>query len=567
MLRMLLSDLKIGEGWSFRFLLIIITVGGYLPYFSLVHAQGCGAPPLRPCSRPRTVTPPRSKRSPRKKAAPPAAQPRQPNESRKKVKRKGGTEDIPPDTPKIETRVPVVKSKKANPPPSPSPGSSEQPIKDCILEKIGLPQRAQGALALGRGKDAVEAGNYDRGYKEFSNAIRFNPCQSEAYYHRGLILEDRRQPDAAFDNYSAALKIDKKYAEAFTNRGGINWNSKLNPEAAIKDYTDAILCCKDYDKIARTYLNRGKIYSSDYFEDHEKAIKDFDFALQKAYPKSEEDNTYLQAFIERGKSYFSQKKFEEAIREYDKALKLAPNNPDAKTYRAVASTANEAFLKRITDLTAKKEKEPNNAERYYELGNAFREYNRFDEALQNYDEAIRLNREGTSPYVTYSYLNRGKTHYVKGNYQIARPDLEAVIRRELAKLDTQTDETKKTEEKGRNKILQEARFLKARSYAAEGNFEEAIKIYDTIISEFPTFAVDIYYYRALANIAKENFEAAVSDLEKYKANDDQTIRRGFLRRAAIYDQISEREKDETRAELFKQKAEEERSRAKKVIMK
>ena len=104
-----------------------------------------------------------------------------------------------------------------------------------------------------------------------SKAIELAPGDANVYTLRGNILIDLEKYDEAIDDFTTAIKLDDKCAEAYCNRGHCNND---NPDEAIADFTRAIELAPEH---AELYRNRGieqyKLANMD------KAIEDFEMAL------------------------------------------------------------------------------------------------------------------------------------------------------------------------------------------------------------------------------------------------------------------------------------------------
>ena len=107
---------------------------------------------------------------------------------------------------------------------------------------------------------------------------------------------------------------------------------ELNPE-----YVDA-------------YYNRGIAYYG--LNKYDEAFKDYGKAIEL-------DPEYVPAYIDRGNAYYGLKKYDEAFKDYDKAIELDPEYVDA----------------------------------YIDRGNAYYGLEKYDEAFKDFDKVIELDPE------------------------------------------------------------------------------------------------------------------------------------------------------------------------------
>lgn len=134
----------------------------------------------------------------------------------------------------------------------------------------------------------------------------------EATEQYNLGTKRQREGDlaGAIAAYSRAIEFDRKYADAYNNRGVAYLIQKDNT-AALADFTKSIeLAPSDaaYNNRAGIYFNQGKT---------EEAIADFTAAI-KIKPSSE-------GYANRGLSYQQTNRDALALADYEEAIKLNPN--------------------------------------------------------------------------------------------------------------------------------------------------------------------------------------------------------------------------------------------------
>jgi tetratricopeptide (TPR) repeat protein len=123
-----------------------------------------------------------------------------------------------------------------------------------------------------------------------------------------------------------------------------------------------------------------------------------------------------QAFV-----LLNEKKFDEAITEYSKAIELLPTAPFLYSSRARVYRLKRDNTHAIADFTKALEIEPNAFEVYFERGNLFAAGMQFEKAINDYTKAIEK-----TPDSRY-YLNRGLIYMLQKKYDPAKADFEKVI--------------------------------------------------------------------------------------------------------------------------------------------
>ncbi len=227
--------------------------------------------------------------------------------------------------------------------------------------------RAKAYQGLGNYKDAID---------EFSKAIELDPAYLQAYWGRGIsrwIIGDKTGHLA---DYSQAVELDPTNAKTYFMRGLAHYRLGKTKEA-IADYDRAIEISPGY---LDAYCERGLAYRSG-----KKAIDDFDFVLAKkpddaktalelnpewdAYFSGGLVNYFAEAHLGRGLAYHLDGDEQNAIVDFDKAIKLNPACSRAYNYRGLARYFAGDPDGSLNDLTKAIEVAPNQtgSARYFVL--------------------------------------------------------------------------------------------------------------------------------------------------------------------------------------------------------
>ena len=252
--------------------------------------------------------------------------------------------------------------------------------------------------------------------KNFTDAIKSNPRDAEAYFNRALVYHSKPDPDydKAIADYTRALELDTRLEGAYNNRGNAYAERpKPDYDLALSDYNSAI---KQSSDLAVAYNNRGNVYKNKLNPDYELAIADYDHSL-KLNPN------YAEAYYNRGNAYSDKPEpdYDKAILDYDKAIKLNPGYADAYNNRgnAYAKKPNPDYDKAILDYTGVLKLKPNRAKAYNNRGNVYMKKPNPDyvQALLDYNQALQLD-----PDYEEAYSNRGSAHMNK-----PEPDYDKAI--------------------------------------------------------------------------------------------------------------------------------------------
>lgn len=310
--------------------------------------------------------------------------------------------------------------------------------KDEITKAIELnPKNNDYKVILGNVYFA--AGEYDNAMDYYNEALTKDKNNAEAYFQRGMIYFDRdKNFDGAIAEFDTAIAKNPNYAEAYYKRGmayfhkNVNNPDMLNRSAPPNNLIGAFdnfskyLTFDNAPKKADAAQRRTQIANllSSYYRlngDNETANKYFNLV---------NDKDDAATHIKRGKEYLNpgmnamsesdatrNKRFDDAIAEFTKAIELEPNNAEAYCARAEAyvdkgwnngefmPTANETPLFDLARKDANKclQLNPNHQgakivlERINSVSTVKNDYadvkNREQSMRANLDEAMRRQKE------------------------------------------------------------------------------------------------------------------------------------------------------------------------------
>ena len=305
-----------------------------------------------------------------------------------------------------------------------------------------------------RGLNFVSQKNYVNAGADFTETekLGFEPAQktkvdsiSNAFFLEGQALLSAHKflnADSAFDK---ALKIRNCNANALHGKAemrlisGDELTAKKNTDAATPMYNESIA------------LNRQAIACSPAFYDvHYKEglahykIKEYNLALASYTnaTKSDIDDIKIKAFIERGNTYQTLKKYQPAAEDYGQALIVLQANLEAakkgsdktlvKKFNDNLSLANQLkgqalyyagdYVNSISASNNAIDLLQTNNEAYYYRGLAYFEQNELSKSARDFDEAIKVD-----PQYKYYYAN-GKANFKNQRYQAAVNNFSDAIR-------------------------------------------------------------------------------------------------------------------------------------------
>jgi tetratricopeptide (TPR) repeat protein len=250
---------------------------------------------------------------------------------------------------------------------------------------LGLTMITRGEL-----KEAVEA---------FTKAIELKPKYVDAFINRGFSKYRLKKFEEALADYDAALAIDDKAANAYNNRGLVYYDQQKYHEAAVA-FTKCILLQpkspKFYEHRRLAYLKLGKTDEARSDEARWKQLQrqhlvNLQIARQPANAIG---------YLARAEIAMEEVRAEDALVDFDRAIRLNPNLARAWYGRARARYAGEEYELAISDCTKAIELEP--VQPVYSLrGDAYLKAGKIDQAIEDFHKAKRLD-----PVVAEAFLKK-----------------------------------------------------------------------------------------------------------------------------------------------------------------
>lgn len=170
-------------------------------------------------------------------------------------------------------------------------GNPDLAIKHCsaAIASGKLSGQTLAQTHVNRGVEYAAKGDHDRAIADYSAAIRIDPKFAEAYHNRGTSWASRGEPDRAIADFDAALRLNDKDPDVYHSRA-VEWTVKGDYARAMADY-DAVLRLDP--KATGVHFRRGRtlFYASDYA----KAVAEF----EKAHQAQPSDYSAMWLFLAR----------------------------------------------------------------------------------------------------------------------------------------------------------------------------------------------------------------------------------------------------------------------------
>jgi tetratricopeptide (TPR) repeat protein len=306
-----------------------------------------------------------------------------------------------------------------------------------------------------RTRKPAEAGKADEANKareaeaidDFTEALRVNPKFADAYSSRGAIFLEQGLLELAIDDLTEAISLAPESHEAICQRARA-WLTAGKTTEAIED---ARLAIRLDPKRGDAFRTMGSAFLSSPNQRPDRAVEYFERAihlnkslaaqinpelaqahfkcavsLDKAGKQTEADN----AFREAEKL---DKKYVDRHREYDAEARIANIVPGSQTTRrptlmalyqqASLSLEQKQFAKALGDFSEILTEDPTWADAWCMRGSVFLEKGFPDSAIKDFDRAILL-----APDLADAYRQRGRAYTEMGDCSRAIQDTTKAIR-------------------------------------------------------------------------------------------------------------------------------------------
>ena len=208
---------------------------------------------------------------------------------------------------------------------------------------------------LSLGNALMEQGKTEEGLVHIQKAVQLKPDYVEAHNNLGGYLLGRGEIDEARKHFIAVLKIDPNMPQAHNNMGIIMINKgKINE--AIFHFQEAVRSNPEFEQ-AQNNLQRAVAIQQN----------QMDMELEKTRTALKDNPSDPQLNYELGNLYLAKGDLKAAIDQFQKALSLQPDFPEALNNLAMAHTFNRQYAKALVVFQKLVALQPANPANYYNI--------------------------------------------------------------------------------------------------------------------------------------------------------------------------------------------------------
>jgi tetratricopeptide (TPR) repeat protein len=272
------------------------------------------------------------------------------------------------------------------------------------------------AAHLAQGRVALEQGDTDRAWAEFSEAVRLEPHSVEARRERGRLALQLDRWDEAVNDLDAALQhaaddadLYGLRAEGYVGLGGERDRADAF-DLAIADADAALRLDLDH---ALAYCQRALANCGNFNDD--KALADAEEAMRKLPSDA-------RVFFTRGRVHAARGEYEQACADFSEAIRLDPNHARALALRGVCRFALYDDAGALADCDRAVELAPRDSWVYSSRAQVHRKDPGCTRELADLDLALELNRRDLG-----SYVHRAVCHMKRRDVRRAFADCAAAL--------------------------------------------------------------------------------------------------------------------------------------------
>jgi tetratricopeptide (TPR) repeat protein len=282
----------------------------------------------------------------------------------------------------------------------------------CLSEIIASPKSTSGDLVGALLFRAVTYGatkQPDKSAADFKAILDLTPKDKPAMAQRGILLATVGQIDLAMQAYDHALMSNPKDLEALNARA-VTQAQQTNYRSAIADFS-RILEIEPTNLAALQY--RGSIRSI--LKQNNASIRDLSLAIKLNSFKD------FATFNARANTYYERGNFRMAVKDYNAALALYPQLPEALLNRGSILQFQGKYNTALKDFDALLQIDPENFGAYAHNGRcwSFIFLKQLETAMAECNESLKLNDQISETYDSRAllYEKLGKLDLAEADYQ------------------------------------------------------------------------------------------------------------------------------------------------------
>ncbi len=378
--------------------------------------------------------------------------------------------------------------------------------------------------------------NYPEAIRSIEGIPVVNDELKQAYqkisYYRGVEFYNNNSIDSSLKYFDKALvyQTDKNInALAHFWKGEAFFKKKMY-ELAIHNYDEFMIVPGAFNKAEYNACNYGIGYC--YFQMQDYPSANIAFRKFTDFKNNNSPEKMNDAYNRVGDTYFMMKQYDDAVVNYEKALKIGKLDKDYPLYqKALASGVLKKYDIKVSDLQNILTNYPNSnyaASAKFELAKTYSLIDKQDDALTYYKKVVEQHPNST--HITKSLLQIGQIHYNKKEDDKALPYFDKVVISDKSSteayqalnfirkiyadkgdIDALDDHLKSLSYSESTNMLDSLSYEVGKKYYTDKNCELAVSAFDKYLQKYENgrYALNATYFKADCEYKQGNMEAAL----------------------------------------------------------
>lgn len=246
------------------------------------------------------------------------------------------------------------------------------------------------AVLFNRGCVYVDAEQYDKALKIFSQFTRLAPKVADGYWMRGKMNHRLGHYKKALADLDKAIRLNPNN-EYYYNSRGITYSYLKKNEKALADLKRAIELRPDNMIF---HLNKNVFHIR--LGQYERALESIERAINR-------NPDFARSYFQRGLTYEHLRQYDKALEDYHRTLALDPNSSHTYVHIGIIYGQLHLFDIAFNFLNKAIKMDPKDAVAYLNRGIGYLDLGKHDIALKDFEVAFKLD-----PKMNLAHFERGK---------------------------------------------------------------------------------------------------------------------------------------------------------------
>ena len=265
----------------------------------------------------------------------------------------------------------------------PEKEEKKQEEKTAAAPTTELDEKKQASLdAKNRGNELYKKKKFDEALKAYDEAITHDDTNMTFYTNKAAVYLTMKKFDNAIEECEKGLEVGKANFAPFEDRAkahariGRAYQLQKKYVEAIESYKNAQL--ESFDKAVQ------------------RTLKNLELEKKKADSLAYQDDAKAEEAKERGNGFFREKKFGEAVKEYEEACKRAPKNAVIRNNLAAALCKIMDFNGAKREIELALDLDPKYVKAYARKGDIEMAMKEYHKAMESYKKGLGIDSTNSS---------------------------------------------------------------------------------------------------------------------------------------------------------------------------